>query len=168
MESLAEKDLNIFDPRTVQRYLDALRNKESFESFEGGIVDVSKRIEEFNKLVSNDLIKKNNAEVLRESFEDLSKTIEDFTGASAQSLLNIFDAIGDKTLDAFDKLSTIGANTLNALDGAFKSFYQNRIDEISLQIEKSNEYYDNEIERAEGDQQTQEELRRDKERLKRY
>ena len=74
--NLAKKDLNVFDARTVQRYLDALKNKESFKSFGDGIVDVSARLDDFNIKVSDDLVKVLDNEELRGSFTDLSKTID--------------------------------------------------------------------------------------------
>ena len=162
--NLAKKDLNVFDARTVQRYLDALKNKESFKSFGDGIVDVSARLDDFNKKVSDDLIKVLDNEALRGSFSDLSKTIEQFTGISGQKFVNLFDAFKDNSSDSFQKIADIGKQTAGIIGDAFSSMYDKRIEELDLQIEKSNEFYDNEIEKAEGDKQTQDELRRDKKR----
>lgn len=145
-------------------YLRNFQNTDVKVNISDNIVDVTSRLDDFNKKVSDDLINVLNNEELKSSFTDLSKTIEGFTGISGQKFVNLFDAFKDNSSDSFQKIADIGKQTAGIIGDAFSSMYDKRIEELDLQIEKSNEFYDNEIEKAEGDKQTQDELRRDKQR----
>ena len=78
-----------------------------------------------------------------------------------EGITKLTDGLEETKLTASDVLEFIGAAAAVTKD-IFSSVYQANIEELQGQLDKSNEYYDNEITLAEGDQVKQDLLREKK------
>lgn len=139
----AQDDLNIFDPRTIKRYFDAIENNKAFNKVKDDIIDVSDRLEEFNKAVSDDLIKAFDKELLNESLNELSDTLQKFTGVNGEKFKNFFEKITQEGAKSFEDIADIANASFGAIGETINAFYSSKIAQYDADIQANEEYYQN-------------------------
>lgn len=137
------------------------------EPIEAPEIDFSKTqeaLDRFNKDVSDDLIKAFNKDVIKEALNDLSSTIEQFTGVNANVLNNFFDKIGKEGVKSFEDIADIAEATFDVLGEVSNAFFQSRIDGYERDIEENNEFYNNLLENENLAEEDRKRLEDDRER----
>ena len=85
-------------------------------------------------------------ELLDNAINDLGNTIEQFTGVSADKLVNFFDKIRQKGIDSFDDIADVAQASFSLIGDVSNAFFQGKIDSYQEDIDANNAYYENLLE----------------------
>lgn len=123
--------------------------------------------EELEKFLTREEIRK---KILKDSFSDLSKTLQDTFGLNSRITNNFFDTlsrnfeeIASKGETSFRNIADIAKASFALISEAGNVAFQRNIENIDRQIEASNDYYDTILENEELSEEQREsiELQRD-------
>ena len=127
---------------------------------------------EMNDIVTQSMVDQMNFDLLTESFDDLSYTIEQQTGINSDILINFFDKIRQKGINSFEDIGEIASSSFAVMGEVSGAFYDSKIEKYEQDIEASNLYYDTllenetlsdeEAKRLEADKAQREEILRKK------
>ena len=139
-----------------------------FSQFENGT------LKDLEERISSSLIKAFDKELLNESLDDLSETIQFFTGANGQVFSDFFRKITSEGIKSFEDIADVAESSFDVIGEIANAYYNANIERYEADIEANNLYYENllanqtltdsERERLEADRAAKEEEIRKKQR----
>ena len=136
--------------------------------------EIEKSLERINKVFADEAVKSLDLELLNESFDELSETIQFFTGANGQVFSDFFRKITSEGIKSFEDIADVAESSFDVIGEIANAYYNANIDRYEADIEANNLYYENllanqtltdsERERLEADRASKEDEIRKKQR----
>lgn len=124
-------------------FADLFKDDLKFNAPEIDLDSAQERLKEFNKAVSDDLIKAFDKELLNESLDELSDTLQKFTGVNGAKFKNFFEKITQEGAKSFEDIADIANASFGAIGETINAFYSSKIAQYDADIQANEEYYQN-------------------------
>lgn len=124
-------------------FADLFKDDLKFNAPEIDLDSAQERLKEFNKAVSDDLIKAFDKELLNESLDELSDTLQKFTGVNGEKFKNFFEKITQEGAKSFEDIADIANASFGAIGETINAFYSSKIAQYDADIQANEEYYQN-------------------------
>ena len=137
-----EKDLKIAK-KSLKVLNELFKDDASFKLPEIDTESLERLKEKIDKQIADAYQKILDKELLDQAINDLGNTIEQFTGVSADKLVNFFDKIRVKGIDSFEEIADVAQASFSLIGDVSNAFFQGKIDEYQADIDANNAYYEN-------------------------
>lgn len=142
----AQKDLDSFNFKSVERYLDALKNAESFKLPEIDQSSIDEMQARFAQLKIFEILDEEVKDNLEDGLEDLGNIISRFAGVNGQKFEDFFGKIFEVGGRSFEGLADIAESSFEVLGEITNAYFNNKIQQYENDIQANNEYYENLLE----------------------
>lgn len=115
----------------------------SFETPEIDTDSINKALDDINKTVREDVLKAFDKELIEEALNDLSGTIQFFTGANGQVFSDFFRKITNEGVKSFEDIAEVAESSFDVIGEVANAYFQGNIDRYEQDIEENNLYYEN-------------------------
>ena len=124
-----------------------------FDTLDGSLEIDQESIDNFQRKLSEQLLLDLRYEIatdtVKEGLNELAGTIEEFTGVSGDKFLNFFDKITTVGSKSFEDLADVASSSFSLASDVSNSFFESKIEKYQQDIEANNEYYANLLENEE-------------------
>lgn len=153
-----ELEIDLFEERNREIEIAKKSLEKLFEMYEKdksfNLPEIDQEsIDEFQRKLNEDLLFdikiKIAQDTVKEGLNDLAGTIEEFTGVSGDKFLDFFDKITTVGSKSFEDLAEVASSSFSLASDVSNSFFQGKIDKYQEDIEANNEYYANLLENEE-------------------
>ena len=110
--------------------------------------EIEKSLERINKVFADEAVKSLDLELLNESFDELSETIQFFTGANGQVFSDFFRKITSEGIKSFEDIADVAESTFDVIGEIANAYYNASIEKYEADIDANNLYYENLLDNA--------------------
>lgn len=145
--------------KAAKAFSEVFKDELKFNFDDQEIVGVTEALNRFNDKVFENKLR---IDLIKGAFNDLSGTIEQFTGISSGVLNKFFEDISTKGFEAFTDISDIAASSFGVISEVSNSYFNSQISELDAQIEANQLFYDNLLENENLTEQERDRIEKDK------
>lgn len=130
--------------KAVKAYKEVFKDDLSkIEAPEIDTASIDKALEEINATIRQEVRDAFDADLLNESFDELSETIQFFTGVNGQVFSDFFRKITNEGIKSFEDIADVAEASFEVIGELGNAFYNSRIEQYEADIEANNLYYEN-------------------------
>lgn len=105
--------------------------------------EIENSFKRINQAFTDSAVKALDKDILNEALDDLSGTIQFFTGANGQVFSDFFRKITNEGVKSFEDIASVAESSFDVIGEVASAFFQGNIDRYEQDIEENNLYYEN-------------------------
>jgi hypothetical protein len=105
--------------------------------------EIENSFKRINEVFTEGAVKAFDKDLLNEALNDLSGTIQFFTGANGKVFSDFFRKITSEGISSFEDIASVAESSFDVIGEIASAFFQANIDRYEQDIEENNLYYDN-------------------------